>query len=368
MRYRLLDLLACISCSGSLSVEVAESTPADFSDGEGEVFSCSQFCARLNIRNPHVPPQECRICHQIRIVKGILRCGGCGSAYAIDKGIPDLTSPTLQETIRGTAKTYSLIWSKADANRELTGYHYDAMQEAIPEKIVEGRLGLEVGCGSGLDTGILARQNPSVEMVSLDISDGVYKAAQLTGSLKNVHVIKASALSLPLQSGLFDFCYSFGVIHHTPDPEKCLTEMHRVLRRGKKVFLYVYEDHAGNPWKRVPLKMITLARKLTSRLDKRLLYMSCMIMSPLVFMLFTMPSWFLRLMPRTRGLAAEIPFNFGKGPFSLTGDLYDRFGAPIELRFSAESLGALLEKAGFIEKRFSHLKTSAGIVAWGNKR
>jgi len=42
-----------------------------------------------------------------------------------------------------------------------------------------------------------------------------------------------------------------------------------------------------------------------------------------------------------------MPFDFGTGLFSLRGDLYDRFNAPIEHRFRARQAKDLFVKSGF---------------------
>ena len=75
----------------------------------------------------------------------------------------------------------------------------------------------------------------------------------------------------------------------------------------------------------------------------------------------------IKLHGETRKISAGIPFNFGKGPFSLAGDLYDRFGAPIEFRFNKNELKQLLAKSGFRDIQFTKLKTSAGHVIWMKK-
>lgn len=375
MRYRLLDLLACEKCKGMLLVNADEIIATEFSGTGPFGFSCTYFCSRFNKKNPHISWQECRVCYKMQINRGSLVCGKCNASYEILQGIPDFAKPqpspdgiNKNDLMKITADTYSLLWTKAKECGEIPGYHYDKMQEVIPEGIVKGKLGLEVGCGCGLDTRIMARENPFVEIVALDISEGVYRAGRLNRNSVNVHIIRSSSLSIPLRDGLFDFCYSFGVAHHTPDPGLCFSEMGRVLKQNGKVSLYVYEDHQDNIWKRYPLQLVGLVRRITSRIDRRLLYLLCVAASPSIFAFFTIPARIASRFSKTRKLASQIPFNFGKGPFSLQGDLFDRFGAPVELRFSRMQLSGMLEKSGFKDVRFTGLRTSAGIVAWANKR
>jgi hypothetical protein len=62
-----------------------------------------------------------------------------------------------------------------------------------------------------------------------------------------------------------------------------------------------------------------------------------------------------------------MPFNFARTPFSLRRDLYDRFGAPIEHRFSRRELGEVLVRNGFRRIKIKRMRDTAGWVAWGYK-
>ena len=65
----------------------------------------------------------------------------------------------------------------------------------------------------------------------------------------------------------------------------------------------------------------------------------CRLLSPVVYVLLTLPS-------RRFRWAARFPYRHGTGPWSLSGDLYDRLSAPIEKRYSREGAAALAESAG----------------------
>lgn len=374
MRYRIMDVLICPDCGQRLLLranKVSEETfPADAATG----FTCKDYCGRFDRVFDAGQKQECERCCRFNILEGLLTCDKCGSAYGIVAGVPDFTGSQYADkdsgkaaAVMATDMTYSLLWHGVENKDDIVRYHYDYMQEVIPEKIVEGRCGLEIGCGSGIDTRIMAARHPSTEIVAIDISEGVYTAVRFSKGLKNVHIIRSSSLKLPFRDRAFDYCYSFGVIHHTPDPARCFDEAYRVLRRGGKTFLYLYEDHADNMWKRYPIKIVTAIRKVSSRIDKRLLYLLSVLASPVVFLSFTVPAKILQRFDKTRKLADHIPFNFGTGPFSLRGDIYDRFGAPIELRFNKGTLGDMLARSGFTGMRYTRLKTSAGLVSWAQK-
>lgn len=105
--------------------------------------------------------------------------------------------------------------------------------------------------------------------------------------------------------------------------------------------LYLYENHEDNRIKFCVLKVVTCLRRVTLLLPPRLLYLLCRIVSPVVYLLFSVPARLLRRSRRMKSVTDKIPFNFGRAPFDLAGDLFDRFGTPIEKRYGrAELAGA----------------------------
>ncbi len=270
------------------------------------------------------------------------------------------------DTVKDTKDTYSLLWRESGASIPQR-WHYNAMQEVIPESIVRGRIGIEIGSGCGYDTYIMAKGNPSVRFISIDISDGIFNTGRITKGLGNVMAMKCSALEIAVKSSTLDFAYSFGVLHHTPDPKKGLMEISRVLKKGSPAFIYLYEDHSENAIKHVSLKLVTGVRRVTTCMPKKVLFALSWALSPLVYVVFTLPSKVMKNFKATKNIASNMPFNFGTGPFSLTGDLYDRFGAPVEYRFSRKDMSDLFIECGFSDIHITRLHDTAGWVAWGRK-
>ena len=272
----------------------------------------------------------------------------------------------MMEVIGETKNTYSLLWQQSDSAVPQK-WHFNAMQEAISEPIVRGRIGIEVGSGCGYDTYIMAKDNPAVKLVTIDISDGIYNTRRLVAGLDNVVAMKCSALDIAVKDSSLDFAYSFGVLHHTSDPKKGLREIARILKKDCPAFLYLYEDHSENIVKHTLLKFVTAARRLTTRIPKNMLYALSLVLSPFIFITFTVPSKIMKNFKATRHIAEGMPFNFGTGPFSLRGDLYDRFGAPIEYRFSRKGMNELFAECGFSNIHITRLRDTAGWAAWGYK-
>lgn len=184
----------------------------------------------------------------------------------------------------------------------------------------------------------------------------------------NVYVIKGSVIHSPLKEGIFDFAYCFGVLHHTSDPKKDLLEIARILKKQSPVFLYLYEDHSDNVLKYLALKAVMFLRKLTIKIPPKMLYILSFVASPLVFLFFSCPSIILRKFKSTQKFAENMPFNFSTSLFGLGADLYDRFAAPIEHRFSRKELYDILDSHNFYNINITKLKATAGWVVWAYKK
>jgi ubiquinone/menaquinone biosynthesis C-methylase UbiE len=125
-----------------------------------------------------------------------------------------------------------------------------------------GRRVLEVGVGLGTDFTRFARAG--ADLTGVDLTEASVEAVRerltLEGLKADLRV--ADAESLPFAEGSFDLVYSWGVLHHTPDTDRALAEVRRVLApRGEaRIMLYsrrswvalgVWLRHGllrGRPW------------------------------------------------------------------------------------------------------------------------
>jgi SAM-dependent methyltransferase len=271
------------------------------------------------------------------------------------------------DRLSGTIALYSHLWTGQASVASDESSHVEQVEDTLEEPVVRGRIGLDAGSGHGADTLNMAARHPNVEVISLDISEGVYETRWRTKALPNVHVVRASVLSIPLRSGSCDFAYSFGVLHHTSDPKGGLAEIARTLKPGGLTALYLYEDHADNVWKAIPLKLVNGLRRITTGMNTRVLSGLCWLLSPVAFMTFTVPARIMGWFRRTRPVAEKMPFSFGTSPLSLHGDLFDRLGAPIEVRYGREELASLLASCGLVDIGITKFKVAAGWVARGVK-
>lgn len=94
---------------------------------------------------------------------------------------------------------------------------------------------LDVGCGSGALTLLLARHHPGVQFVGVDVTASLTTAAQQQAQLlglTNVEFQEGDALSLPFADGAFEAAVCQTVLIHLSDPAGAIGEMNRVLKSG----------------------------------------------------------------------------------------------------------------------------------------
>jgi ubiquinone/menaquinone biosynthesis C-methylase UbiE len=106
---------------------------------------------------------------------------------------------------------------------------------------------LEVGCGIATDGLEFARNGANY--VGVDLTPHSIELAKerfsLFGMPGRFEVANAEE-GLPFPDCSFDHVYSFGVIHHSPAPEKIVREIHRVLRQGGTFTVMLYNRNSIN--------------------------------------------------------------------------------------------------------------------------
>jgi 2-polyprenyl-3-methyl-5-hydroxy-6-metoxy-1,4-benzoquinol methylase len=107
-----------------------------------------------------------------------------------------------------------------------------------------GKRVLEVGCGIGTDSINFARAG--AELTAVDLSSESLRIAQqradVLGVADRIQFIQANAeeLTAAVSGTGYDLIYSFGVVHHTPRPERALAEMRALAAPAGTLKVMVY--------------------------------------------------------------------------------------------------------------------------------
>ena len=105
---------------------------------------------------------------------------------------------------------------------------------------LEGKDVLDVGCGSGIATQLLAEAGAKVTAVDLTEWAVATTSRRLAAFGLPGEVRQEDAEGLPFADASFDLVFSWGVIHHSSDMDRALAELVRVLRPGGQLVLMVY--------------------------------------------------------------------------------------------------------------------------------
>jgi ubiquinone/menaquinone biosynthesis C-methylase UbiE len=157
-------------------------------------------------------------------------------------------------------------WARAGKGESMERGHRPVGEQAIARMRVnpEARV-LDVGCGSGWATRLLAEYAFAGRVAGIDISDEmVMLARESSQSHANVDYEVASAEKLPFADSEFTHAFSMESLYYYRNIAQALNEIHRVLKPGglfvAVVDLY-WENEATHQWidtLKVPVELLSI--------------------------------------------------------------------------------------------------------------
>jgi len=250
MQEKLLEVLACPQCGGVLTCTAIET------DSSGDILTgqldCEQGAHQFPINDavPRFVPQD---------------------NYAASFGYQWNSFKKEQiDSKNGTKLSAARFYSETGWTKEW----------------LKGKWVIDAGCGAGRFLDVAC--DSEAEVVGVDISSAIDAARANLAGCKNVHFVQANICEPPFRRGAFDGCYCIGVIQHTPDPQKTMRTLPRVLRSGGRIAITAYER---KPWTIFYAKY--LLRPFTKRVDKQKLLAGIRGVMPVLFpitnLLFRLP-------------------------------------------------------------------------------
>jgi ubiquinone/menaquinone biosynthesis C-methylase UbiE len=119
------------------------------------------------------------------------------------------------------------------------------MKRIIDFDTSKGKRLLEIGHGIGTD--LLSFCEGGAEVYGIDFTEEHHRLAKSNFALHGKTGVfkRCDAADIDFPSNYFDYVYSHGVLHHTPDTVRCISEAFRVLKPGGQFILSLYRKYSA---------------------------------------------------------------------------------------------------------------------------
>lgn len=254
-----------------------------------------------------------------------------------------------------TVASFGDEWTRFDQSKVLEINEKRAFEEYFAifpwDQLPIDAVGFDMGCGTGRWARWVA---PKVGLLNcIDPSDAIRVAESKLKEHKNVNIIRADVDSNPLVAESQDFGYSLGVLHHIPNTEAGISSCARLLKPGAPFLVYLYYSFDNRPWW---FRSVWLATDWARNWICKLPPVAKNIITDLIALVVYVP------LARVSLLCEKINVDVSNIPlaqyrnhsfYTMRTDARDRFGTPLEQRFSRTEITNMLERAGLIDIKFS---------------
>lgn len=155
-----------------------------------------------------------------------------GSRAPVEEGVAHFDEIAQEYNAQWSPHVWDLL-----LDRKLT-----LMAQALPSPPERAGVGIDLGCGLGIQTAEMRRRGFAV--IGVEPSVGLLQQKRAGGA----PVVAGDAMKLPVQTASVDFVFLIGVLHHLPGRDaqrEALQEIARILRPGGT--LLVHESNPRNP-------------------------------------------------------------------------------------------------------------------------
>jgi len=122
---------------------------------------------------------------------------------------------------------------------------YDLIIQTFFKELPGGSSVLDLGCGSGQIANKIARLNPGIEVLGMDLSESqILRAKKRGNGISNLRFCTGDAMKLDLNDSVFNSVISCASIKHWPNPKRGIEEMLRVCRPGGTIYIFEVDKEA----------------------------------------------------------------------------------------------------------------------------
>jgi len=211
--------------------------------------------------------------------------------------------------------------------------------------------GFDMGCGSGRWAHWVAPRVGKLNCV--DPSNAINVARKNLLIHNNVIFYKESVDSKCLPSNSQDFGYSLGVLHHVPNTAAAIKSCVDLLKPGAPMLLYLYYAFDNRPrWYRILWRLSDIIRRIIYRLPNHLKHLLTDIIAILIYLPLAKLS---KVIEKIGINVSNFPISYYRNCsfYTMRTDARDRFGTPLEQRFSRKKIKEMMKSSGLENITFS---------------
>lgn len=263
--------------------------------------------------------------------------------------------PRLSNIDQQTVDSFGDEWARFDQSRMSDDEAHERFREYFAvfpwDTLPPDAEGFDMGCGTGRWSRLVA---PKVgKLHCIDPSKAIWIARGNLVDHINVCFHHAAVDSQCLPPSSQDFGYSLGVLHHVPDTAAAVRACVRLLKPGAPFLVYLYYAFDGRPlWFRTIWKVSNIARQLICRLPPSAKNIVSELIAVVAYLPLALTS---RWLERLGFNVDSVPLSYYRkySFYSMRTDARDRFGTPLERRFSKTEISDMMKEAGLENVRFS---------------
>jgi SAM-dependent methyltransferase len=199
-------------------------------------------------------------------------CSACQRNFPLERGVVRFVEP------ENYADSFGFQWQRY-ARTQLDHAESQESERDFYRKTgltpgeLKGKTVLDVGCGMGRFADVATRWGARV--VGIDLSAAAEVAARNLAEREFV-ALQSDVFALPFAPESFDYIYSIGVLHHTPNCEQAVKTLPQYLKPGGTLAVWLYS--AYNPW----FRFSDLYRRFTHRMSAKTLHGILRVVVPVV--------------------------------------------------------------------------------------
>jgi SAM-dependent methyltransferase len=212
------------------------------------------------------------------------------------------------------------------------------------ESLPTGATGFDMGCGSGRWAKFVAPRVGTLHCI--DPSKAIEVAKRNLADYPNVMCRSGSVDDAGIEASSQDFGYSLGVLHHIPDTEEAIRSCVRLLKPGAPLLLYLYYAFDQRSWW---FKLLWRLSDVLRRLIWRLPSSPKRLVTDVIALGVYLPLAKAALLCERLGVKVDgWPLSYYRhhSMYTMRTDSRDRFGTPLEQRFTRAQIQSMMEAAG----------------------